>query len=176
MNKIGLFWFWSLTFLLLSCNHSEKQTLPKDKNYSYGKVVKIFDGDTYELLTTDYQQIKIRMEGIDAPERDMAFHSVSRRYLSDLIFKKEIKFRKTGEDIHGRSLGFTYLEDGTDINLKMIEAGMAWHFKRYNHDKIYENAENKARVLKLGLWQDEQPTPPWEFRKYKGKQVQEVNF
>lgn len=165
MTSIRLFYIFLFSFIPTGCESCQFDQTKQDLDYIYGKVVKIYDGDTYELLTESQESLKVRMEGIDAPERDMPYYRVSRQYLSDLIFKKVVKFHKTSVDIHGRSLGFTYLEDGTDVNLKMLEAGMVWHFKRYNSYKSYAGAEDKAKALSLGLWQEANPTPPWQFRK-----------
>lgn len=167
----------SLSILfLISLSYFSGCTFSKNKSHFSntdhqikGTVVAIFDGDTYQLLTSHQQTIKVRMEGIDAPEREMPYHKVSQKYLSQLIYKKEIILIKTGEDQYRRSLGFTYLPDETDINLLMLQSGMAWHYKRYNQDIQYADAEQKAREERIGLWQDQHPTPPWSFRKSERK-------
>lgn len=164
-NNIG--WLVLLSLIIQCRNHPQNIEVKNEKGYLYGKVVGIFDGDTYNLLTSDNQTVKVRMEGIDAPEREMPFHSVSRQYLSKLIFKKEIKLKRTGEDQFGRTLGFTYVNDSVDVNLEMLKAGMVWHYKRYNSDKKYAEAEKTARALKLGLWKDGNPVAPWNYRKEK---------
>lgn len=161
---------------LLGCNfEKDKSHFSDTDNQINGKVVAIYDGDTYQLLTSNQQTIKVRMEGIDAPEREMPFHQVSQKYLSQLIFQKDVILIKTGEDQYGRSLGFTYLSDGTDINLMMLQSGMVWHYKRYNNEVIYAKAEQKAKEEKLGLWQDQHPTPPWSFRKSERKKQDSSN-
>lgn len=149
---------------ILSCKKEPPKPI-ENRGYILGKVVSIYDGDTYGLLTSNNQTIKVRMNGIDAPEIEMPFHEVSRQYLSKLIFKKNVYLDKTGEDIYGRTLGFTYLEDETDVNLEMLKAGMAWHFKRYNDFIEYADAEDDARENKIGLWEEDDPTPPWSFRR-----------
>jgi micrococcal nuclease len=129
-----------------------------------GKVISIIDGDTYDLLTKDKETIRIRMEGIDAPEKGMPFYRVSKKYLSKLCFKKNVKIEITGKDASGRYLAFTYLDDGTELSHEMIKSGLAWHFKKYNSDPILSNLEVEARKLNLGIWTNENPMPPWENR------------
>lgn len=76
------------------------------------------------------------------------------------------------KDRYGRTLGRVNL-DGRDIGLQMVQAGMAWHFKRYESSQppdervAYANAEVEARKTKTGLWTDEAPVPPWDYRKSK---------
>ncbi len=167
-NKVRIFTI-ILVFhfiFLQSCEKVKKDNFNfKKENFIQGKVIAIYDGDTYSLLTLDNKTLKVRMEGIDAPEREMPFYKASRKKLSDLIYKKRVYFDKTGEDIHGRSLGFTYLEDGTDVDIEMLKAGMVWHFKRYNDNPDYADAEDLARDQKVGLWQDAYPEAPWTYRR-----------
>lgn len=165
MNKILIF---LILIFLFSCK-KETQKPIENRGYIYGKVVAVYDGDTYEILTQDNQNIKVRMEGIDAPEKEMPFHKVAKQYLSKLIFNKQVYLNKTGEDAYGRTLGYTYLEDETNINLEMLKAGMVWHFKRYNDFTTFAAAEEFARKNKIGLWQDENPTPPWRYRRINRK-------
>jgi len=165
MFKINYLFYIVFLILFANCKlDSSKENFSDRKNLIQGKVIGIFDGDTYNILTIDNQTIKVRMEGIDAPEREMPFHKASQKYLSQLIYKKDIKLDKTGEDQYGRTLGFTYLLDGTDINLQMLKEGMVWHYKKYNSNRLYSDAEKEARSFKKGLWTDKNPIAPWEFR------------
>ena len=105
------------------------------------------------------------MEGIDAPEKGMPFYKVSKNYLGKLCFGKQVRFQSSGKDIHDRNLGFTYLEDGTELCHEMIRAGLAWHYKKYNSDEDLVNLEIEARNAKIGIWENDNPMPPWENRK-----------
>lgn len=160
------FLFSLIILLSWACNNnSEVSKYPKS-----GKVISIIDGDTYDLLTKDKKTIRIRMEGIDAPEKGMPFYKVSKNYLGKLCFQKNVKLVVSSKDAYGRYLGYTFLENGTELGHEMIRAGLAWHFKKYNSDSILSNLEIEARNLKLGLWVDKDPMPPWENRSlhYKG--------
>ena len=127
-----------------------------------GKVVGVSDGDTITVLV-DKKPLKIRLEGIDAPEAKQSFGNRSKQALSDLVFGKQVRVKKTGEDRYGRSLGLVS-RDGIDINAKMIQDGWAWHYKKYNHDSKLADLELHARSARRGLWTEPNPLAPWDFR------------
>ncbi len=135
-----------------------------------GKVVRVAEGDTVTVLDGHHEQHKIRLSGIDAPELKQAFGRVSKRHLSDLVAGKHVLVEWYKQDRYGRIVG-KVLIDGQDVNLQQIEAGMAWHFKRYEmeqplEDRIaYATAEKKAREEHTGLWREPDPVPPWQYRK-----------
>lgn len=164
--KTLLLFLFFLSTLFPSCHSKSGKRLGLDNDgLVVGKVVHIVDGDTYHLLTDSNRSLKVRMDGIDAPEREMPFYRVSKDYLGQLCYNKTVKLKITGEDRNGRTLGFTYLEDGTELGREMIRAGLAWHFKRYNTERELSNLEIEARKAKRGLWADDNPTSPWEYRK-----------
>jgi len=105
------------------------------------------------------------MAGIDAPEKGMPYYRVSKKYLGQLCFKKTIRLEIENKDNHGRTVAFSYLEDGTELSHEMIKAGLAWHFKKYNNDSELAQLEIEARNSKTGIWSDENPMAPWENRK-----------
>lgn len=135
-----------------------------------GRIVGISDGDTVTLLDANQRQYKIRLTGIDAPEKKMPFGQRSKEQLSDLIFSKDVQVETEKLDRYGRTLGKILL-DRNDINLAMINAGLAWHYKKYQKDQsrsdrlLYAHAEEQARQQRIGLWRDPGPTPPWDWRK-----------
>ena len=135
-----------------------------------GRVVGIADGDTVTVLDSSNIQFKIRLMGIDAPEKKQAFGNKSKESLSALVFNKQVTVEYNKKDKYGRTVG-KILVDGVDANLEQIKAGMAWHYKKYQNEQapddrsLYVQAEEKARAGKLGLWIDTEPTPPWDFRK-----------
>jgi endonuclease YncB( thermonuclease family) len=134
-----------------------------------GRVVGVSDGDTITLLDADNTQFKIRLVGIDSPEKRQAFGQRSKEALSDLIYDKQVSVEHFKTDRYKRILGKIRVGQ-TDINLSMIRQGFAWHFKKYQNDQpledrlAYIRAEEEARATKRGLWQDKIPVPPWEFR------------
>ena len=99
-----------------------------------GRIVGISDGDTVTLLDANKRQHKIRLTGIDAPEKKMPFGQRSKEHLSDLVFSKDVQVETEKLDRYGRTLG-KIVFDRKDINLAMINAGLAWHYKKYQNDQ-----------------------------------------
>ncbi len=134
-----------------------------------GKVVAIADGDTLTVLDESKVQHKIRLAGIDAPEKAQPFGQASKRHLSDLVFGKTVEVEYTKKDKYGRKVGKVVL-DGQDICLEQVKAGLAWHYKAYEREqsledrKLYDEAERAARGSWIGLWGDKDPVEPWEWR------------
>lgn len=139
---------------------------PKILETLKGKIVSVTDGDTVQIQVEEGKApLKVRLDGIDAPERSQAFGEKSKYALSHLVYGKNVSLEKTGTDRYGRTLGIIKV-DGVDANAKMIEYGWAWHYKEYNKEKRLADLETNARQLKRGLWLDEStPVPPWVFRK-----------
>ena len=135
-----------------------------------GRVVAIADGDTITVLDANQVQRKIRLEGIDAPEKKQAFGTRSRQTLGDLVAGKDVTVQWNKKDRYGRIIGHVYLGD-RDIDLEMVQAGMAWHYRQYSKSAELASAEAEARKDRLGLWADANPVPPWAFRKAKKKKA-----
>ena len=139
-----------------------------------GLVVGVSDGDTITVLDADKVQHKIRLAGIDAPEKKQAFGNRSKESLSALAFDKTVNVETDKQDRYGRQVG-KVLVNGQDVNLVQVERGMAWFYRQYqreqspNDRRLYEAAEDAARADKRGLWRDADPMPPWEFRHNKIK-------
>jgi len=132
-----------------------------------GRAVGVHDGDTLTVLTAGNVQIKVRLVEIDAPELKQPFGQQSKQALSALVFGKDVEIRATGKDRYGRTLARVFV-DGTDVNLAMVKAGMAWRFDKYSKDGAFQTAQEGARAAKRGLWRDPSPIQPWEWRK-RGK-------
>ena len=128
-----------------------------------GKVVSVTDGDTIKVLTKDKTLYKIRLNGIDAPEKSQAFGKKSKANLSKLAADRIADIHYKKKDRYGRILGTVYV-DHHDMNLRQIEDGYAWVYRRYCKRADYYKAEEYARNKKLGLWYDKYPIPPWDYR------------
>lgn len=152
-----------LAALLLFANATAADTL-------LGRVVGVTDGDTVTVLDATNTQFKIRLMGIDAPEKKMAFGQKSKEHLSDLVFNKQVEVEYSKRDKYGRTVG-KILVEGVDANLEQVKAGLAWHYKQYQREQSpddqlsYAQAEEQARAETRGLWYDADPTPPWDWRK-----------
>lgn len=137
-----------------------------------GKVVSVHDGDTITLLDATHRQHKIRLAGIDAPELSQAFGRVSRQHLADQVVGRTVVIEWSKRDKYQRLVGKILL-NGRDINITQIEAGLAWHYKKYATEQIpedrqrYARAEEQARASRLDLWQYSHAVPPWDYRKTK---------
>ena len=129
-----------------------------------GKVVKVSDGDTITILTSDKTQHKIRLNDIDAPEKKQAFGNKSKDNLAKYIAGKTVTVQYQKKDKYKRVLGTIYYNN-TDINLQQVKDGYAWVYKKYSNNQTYYKAEKLARDKRVGLWADKNPLEPWEFRK-----------
>lgn len=129
------------------------------------KVVSVHDGDTITVRTTE--TIKIRLDGIDAPEIKQAHGQASKQALSDLVFGKDVTITPKSKDRYGRTLA-TIKADGRDVGYQLVVTGNAWWYTQYaKHNVIYQQAQTDAQGRKLGLWADSNAIPPWDFRKPK---------
>lgn len=135
-----------------------------------GRVVEVIDGDTVMVLVQGREQLKVRLAGIDAPERKQAFGQRAKQKLSALVFDKAVTVVGHKHDRYRRLIA-KLLVAGQDANLEMVALGYAWHFKRYEleqspEDRVaYAQVEERARTERRGLWVDLAPLPPWEFRR-----------
>ena len=134
-----------------------------------GKVIKVSDGDTITVLDENKQKYKIRLKGIDAPESQQTYGDISTQSLFELVYDKDVIVSWDKKDKYYRILGKVQI-DGLDVNHEQLKKGLAWYYKQYEKDltledrESYANAENSARENKIGLWQDENSIPPWDFR------------
>jgi endonuclease YncB( thermonuclease family) len=128
-----------------------------------GKAVSFHDGDTLTVLDATNVQRKVRLQGIDAPQRGQPFGNVARDRLAALTMGKAVTVHDDGRDKWGRTLGRIEVE-GQDVNRQMVVEGLAWHYVRYSKSKELAAAEIAARAWKRGLWADAKPVPPWEWR------------
>ena len=136
----------------------------KSFNTIEGKVVKVIDGDTIDILDSNKNSHRIRFHGIDAPEKKQAYGNKSREFLASLIAGKQVKVLVKDKDRYQRIVGVIKLE-GEDINKNMVVNGYAWAYEEYSKDYVSE--QGFAREFKLGLWADKNPIKPSEFRKSK---------
>lgn len=144
----------------LSCSQA-------DTNKTAGKVVSIADGDTFTYLNATNQQIKVRLFGVDSPEKGQDFGQVARKKLSDLLFNQPVKLEIKDTDRYGRSVAIVYTLQGLCVNEELLKNGLAWHYKQYDNNSAWAAMEEKARLLKVGVWSQPNPVAPWQWRKQK---------
>ena len=144
-----------VTLLLLFSFHPENLE---------GLVVGINDGDTITILV-ESKQIRIRLFGIDCPEKGQAFGNSAKQRVSTLCYDTKVIVQTKGTDSFGRTLGFVLLEDGRNLNRLLVEEGLAWWYRKYApQDSQLKRAEEAANTGRRGLWSDKNPVPPWEYR------------
>jgi endonuclease YncB( thermonuclease family) len=135
-----------------------------------GRVVGVSDGDTVTVLTAENRQFKIRLSGIDAPEKKQPFGARAKETLSRQIFGQPVTVEWFKTDRYGRILGKIEI-DGVDANLEQVREGSAWVYTQYLRElpvadrKLYLEAERQAQDAHRGLWRDADPEPPWQWRR-----------
>jgi len=164
-------WMLTIAFVLVHCGASADELR--------GRVVSVSDGDTITLLDAAKQQHRVRLYGIDAPERGQPFADRSRQHLSKWLHGQEVIVDWHKRDQYGRLVGVV-LAFGHDIGLEQVRAGMAWWYRDYAKEQqpesrqSYELAEQEARRMKRGLWSGPEPVPPWEWRRTRGNKSTEA--
>jgi len=146
-------------FCLLLCCASDEQN---------GHVVKVIDGDTFEMRYGN-EKMRVRLFGIDSPERGQPFNVKAKEFTASLIADKDVRVVIINKDRYGRFVADVYLEDGRHVNSAIVKAGYAWHFKRYSDDPGLARLESEAHVARRGLWQDLNPIAPWDFRRRRSE-------
>ena len=144
-----------------------------------GTVVGVADGDTITVLDANHEQHKIRLAGIDAPEKAQPFGQRSKENLSRLVFSKDVRVEWEKRDKYKRIVGTVWVQPVScptcpktlDAGLAQLTVGLAWWYRKYAKEQSpeaagrYEFAEQEARAKRVGLWADGQPIPPWDWRK-----------
>lgn len=129
-----------------------------------GRVTRVLDGDTIEVLDATNSPHRIRFAQIDAPEKNQAFGQRSKQSLSDLVFGKQVNVVVETTDQYHRTVGTVFV-GSLNTNLEQVKRGMAWVYRQYARDTAFFAAEEKAKAAKIGLWADPNPEPPWNFRR-----------
>jgi endonuclease YncB( thermonuclease family) len=143
--------------------------------------VAVTDGDTIKVLDANSAQHKVRLTGIDAPERGQSYGTASRDHLASMVAGKDVRVESTKSDRYGRILGKVWVQPSDcptcgktlDANQAQLLAGMAWWYRYYAKEQSpedrgrYESAEDEARARSWGLWADPDPVNPYDWRKGK---------
>ena len=127
-------------------------------------VIGVADGDTLTVLCNGSKQVKIRLSEIDAPEKRQPFGNRSMQSLSGMCLQKKAKIKPQTKDRYGRTVA-RVICDGIDANEEQVKRGMAWVYDKYVRDRNLYPIQDKARKSKIGLWADNKPIKPWEYRR-----------
>ncbi|MFN4350956.1 MAG: thermonuclease family protein [Hylemonella sp.] len=143
--------------------------LPSQAKLISGRVVHVADGDTVTGPNANKMQHKVRLAGIDAPEKSQAYGESSQESLAELVANRTVIVDTDKQDRYGRRVG-KVLVNGKDVNVEQIRGGLAWFYRLHEQElsdadrQSYDRAEGGARDYRRGLWADPRPVPPWEFR------------
>ena len=129
-----------------------------------GRVVGVTDGDTIKVLDGHSVQHKVRLQCIDAPEKSMPFGQRAKEALASIVAGKYVIIMVLDIDRYGREVGEVSV-DGRSANLAMVRMGYAWAYPKYCRDQIFYEAQDQARSSQSGLWIEQSPMPPWDYRK-----------
>ena len=162
---------WTAALLVLAVLSTGVQAAER----LHGRVVAISDGDTLRLLVDEGGEKlteRVRLGGIDCPERRQPWGTRAKQGLSDLAYGQDIVVRWNKRDRYQRIVGTVLVgEPPIDANLALVEDGLCWWYRKYAHEQspddriLYEAAEDRARAARRGLWSDPDPVPPWEWRR-----------
>lgn len=148
------------------------QSLPKVR------VQYVIDGDTV-IVVKGWRKVTIRLDSIDSPEDGQHWGDIATYGLIKLIGGRKVHLEEHGVDDYGRTLATIYVwhenkNEWLNVNERMIILGHAWilrglydHLPQTRQDK-YIRMENWAKSKQVGLWHEENPTPPWEWRYKQG--------
>ena len=145
------------------------------------RVIGVADGDTITVQVSKTPPYRIRLAGIDAPEKGQAFSDRSKQNLSRLVYDQTVRIEWSKSDKYGRIVGKVFVipmgpcaappcPATVDVNLAQIAAGFAWRYTQYEKEqskqdrRTYGAAEQLAREQRLGLWKDPRPVAPWNWR------------
>ena len=128
-----------------------------------GRVTSVIDGDTIGVMR-EGREVRIRLDGIDAPEGGQEFGQRAKQFASEIAFGKTVDVIVRDVDRYGRLVA-RVMAGGEDLSVALVEAGLAWHFLRYSNDPILQAAETRARAQRVGLWTEVNPAPAWTYRR-----------
>jgi micrococcal nuclease len=130
-----------------------------------GQVVGVLDGDTIEVLYNNRTE-RIRLHGIDCPEKGQAFGKRAKQAAADLVFGKSVVLQTHGKDKYGRTIADVLLADGLNVNQELVREGWCWWYEKHApKDHALEQSQQEAKQAKRGLWSDPDPVPPWLYRR-----------
>ncbi len=131
-----------------------------------GKCVGVSDGDTIKVMHEEEAE-RIRLYGIDCPERGQAYGQKAKQFTSDMTFGKIVDVLPVDTDRYGRTVGWVHV-GGRNLNHDLVGVGLAWHYKQYAPDNPeLKKFQAEAQKGKRGLWGDPKPIAPWEYRRSK---------
>jgi endonuclease YncB( thermonuclease family) len=130
-----------------------------------GEVVGVYDGDTIEVMH-EGRAVKIRLQGIDTPEKGQAYGTAARQFTADLVHRQQVTVVGVDTDRYGRLVAEVRMRNGRTLNAALVEAGMAWWYRQYAlNDAALAAREAAAQRERRERWADRQPVAPWDYRR-----------
>jgi len=165
MSRTATAWFCAV---LMGLNGTAYAAQESETEFS-AKVVAVLDGDTVLVVHRAAGQragglMKIRLAEIDAPEKKQAYGPASRSSLLKMVLRRQVWVHTLAVDKYGRAIAQLKV-NGHSVNEEMVRHGMAWEYSHYHSDRRYIALQNEARLARRGLWAQNDPMPPWEWRK-----------
>jgi endonuclease YncB( thermonuclease family) len=159
-GRLFLLLFFCLTTLASSAQ----------RTFLHGKCVGVADGDSFTLLDDKNNTVKIRLAHVDCPEKGQPFGKNAKQFTAHFCYGQRVVVAYDGAnatDRYGRLIGVVFNSQQEELNYALVEAGLAWHFKKYSTEERYSIAERSARRQGKGLWSAPNPIEPWNWRKKK---------
>jgi len=153
---------WLVSLLSLALAAALAGCLPRDSFEAC--CVRVYDGDTIEVMAGGPRSLRIRLHAIDSPEKGQPFSNVARQRTRELAEGQRVRIEVRDRDQYDRLVARVYVDDN-DLSEQLLREGLAWHYTRYSSEIALGNAQREARRARRGLWQDPDPEPPWAFRR-----------
>ena len=135
-----------------------------DSFYYSGAIVRVADGDTFTMLVDGAEQ-RVRLFGIDCPERGQPYSRVATEFTRELLASGPVAVQEMDVDQYGRVVGVVWISDSINLNERLLDAGLAWHYTAFDRDPQWARLEREAKRAKRGLWAERGAIAPWEWRK-----------
>jgi micrococcal nuclease len=129
-----------------------------------GKLIGIGDGDTFTLLSENKTQYKIRLNGIDCPEKGQDFGKKAKDFTYRFCAQQVVVAELLSKDKYGRNIANVTV-NGVSLNQALLAQGLAWHYTKYSQDQNLAKLEQEARSKSINIWSVNKPMPPWIYRK-----------
>lgn len=131
-----------------------------------GVFVNCFDGDTLDVKTSKGDRVRVRLWGIDAPEHGQPGFRSSKAYLRGLCKGRRLIVRPCGMDLYGRTIAKIEVQGGGDVSEMMLASGWAWWYRQFCRKELHlARIEWQARCARVGIWAQDNPAPPWAWRR-----------
>lgn len=137
-----------------------------------GRTIDVADGDTITVLTQNNESIKVRLAGIDCPEGSQSNGNKAKQFTLSKVSGKRVRIQPETIDKYGRTVGIVLI-NGENLNEEIVSHGHGWVYRKYctaDYCEDWLKLEEKARNARIGLWEDKNPQPPWDWRvEHRGK-------